>query len=517
MPLCDYEELTKTLIENFNLLADEVQLLSDRKIILEHKLNYAHSQYQLLADKYAPSDLEISSTLAKLHLPPDLQVTTPDPAGFVPLPHRRQRTSKQQTAVAIRDGRKAAQLLSGFGGTTGSTSISGTSSNVRLSPRRTSLSTVLEQDFTVPGKKSSLLCPFARPTKPPSTMVSGRPLTPSDAKDPTPHHSADPICAAMYAETMSSPPPSATGSAAKCPIRFLDQHSPEEVARYFETHKHEIPRSHEVCVKRYQRNENDIRKLDAKYGNLVSMIQGLGQTHQPMLPSDLQAQAENMELERTSNERVENWANAVSADGVGTEEDPVENREEDAVEEDDRESRFDRPLKEVRVGESPSRPWGIRVPIFDPPPEQRPVSPPPAPVSAEHIPKPAGKCPFGHGQGSLEDPPLIQESPQAKEQEERPTGKCPFGHGQEAQPGSERVEQQGRPAGQCPMDHRQKAKDTEQTPPIVQTQPTFIQTPEVPRVAGGNAPQMIFTGPVFIGYPMEQAMAFMQQYNKGAL
>jgi len=40
----DYEELTKTLAESFNLLADEVQLLSDRKIILEHKLRYAHEQ-----------------------------------------------------------------------------------------------------------------------------------------------------------------------------------------------------------------------------------------------------------------------------------------------------------------------------------------------------------------------------------------------------------------------------------------------------------------------------------------
>ncbi|KAK3060873.1 hypothetical protein LTR53_019968, partial [Teratosphaeriaceae sp. CCFEE 6253] len=30
-----------------------------------------------------------------------------------------------------------------------------------------------------------------------------------------------------------------------CPIRFMDQHSPEEVATYFEKHKHELPRSHE--------------------------------------------------------------------------------------------------------------------------------------------------------------------------------------------------------------------------------------------------------------------------------
>ena len=54
-----------------------------------------------------------------------------------------------------------------------------------------------------------------------------------------------------------------------CPIRFLDQHSPEEVATYFEKHKHELPRSHEVCVRRYQKNEEQIRKLDAKYGSPV--------------------------------------------------------------------------------------------------------------------------------------------------------------------------------------------------------------------------------------------------------
>lgn len=40
----DYEELTKTLTDNFNVLADEVQLLSDRKTILEHKLRFAHEQ-----------------------------------------------------------------------------------------------------------------------------------------------------------------------------------------------------------------------------------------------------------------------------------------------------------------------------------------------------------------------------------------------------------------------------------------------------------------------------------------
>jgi hypothetical protein len=40
----DHEELIKTLTDNFNILADEVQLLSDRKVTLEHKLRFAHEQ-----------------------------------------------------------------------------------------------------------------------------------------------------------------------------------------------------------------------------------------------------------------------------------------------------------------------------------------------------------------------------------------------------------------------------------------------------------------------------------------
>lgn len=51
MPLndFDYDELTKTLTDNFNILADEVQLLSDRKTILEHKLRFAHEQVRTYA------------------------------------------------------------------------------------------------------------------------------------------------------------------------------------------------------------------------------------------------------------------------------------------------------------------------------------------------------------------------------------------------------------------------------------------------------------------------------------
>ena len=379
-------------------------------------------------------------------------------------------------------------------GSTSGRSISGTSSHIRQSARPTPLSAVLEQDFTVPGKKSSLLCPFAVQTHSPnptmgpqnsqgaSSLESDQPLTPVDMKDPTPHHSADPICAAMYAETMCSAPPSVTGSAAKCPIRYLDQHSPEEVARYFENHKHEIPRSHEVCVKRYQRNEEDIRKLDAKYGNLVSMIQGLGQKHQSMLSKD----EVDIEVERASNEKVKKWAKDVSVDGARDEE------ELSADHEDDRYSRFDRPLREVRVGESPSRPWGISVPIQDESLPQSRLEPPTVPVSTEPKSKAGGKCPFGLG-AKAEAQQTTQVEPSYQTAESK--GQCPFPHEQMA-------------SGANPMQH--DAIKPEAT--LAQAQPVFIQTSETSKM-GNSRPQMMFTGPVFIGYPIEQAIALMQQWN----
>ena len=157
-------------------------------------------------------------------------------------------------------------------------------------------------------------------------------------------------------QSFASPPPSATGSASKCPIRYLDERSPEEIARYFETHKHEIPRSHEICVKHYQSNEESIRQLDAKYGSLVSMIQGLGVKHKPLLPA--KEEGGDTAMERRSMEKVEEWA-----ENVKTIPDNESVRSAGLRDGEDRKGHFDRPLEEIRVGESPSRPWGIRVPI----------------------------------------------------------------------------------------------------------------------------------------------------------
>lgn len=162
-----------------------------------------------------------------------------------------------------------------------------------------------------------------------------------------------------------SPPPSISGSISKCPIRMLDERSPEEIAQFFENHKHEIPRSHEICVRRYQSNSQTIRELDAKYGNLANMIKGLGVKHQPLLPSKEDDEEDNADMETKSMQKVESWAHNVDVAPGGA--DMAHDSKTHLSGSDDRHGHFDRPLKEIRVGESPSRPWGISVPAAIPP------------------------------------------------------------------------------------------------------------------------------------------------------
>ena len=201
----------------------------------------------------------------------------------------------------------------------------------------------MEKDFTTQGKPSSLECPFAKMTK---------------AHSPGVAESIDPIAAEFHADALSAQSLDAARACGKCPIRFLDKHSPEEVAQYFENHKHELPRSHEVCVKRYQQNETSIRQLDAKYGNIVSMIQGLGNKHKQYLPSEEQAALDGSDQKSTA--AVENWAKNVDGDTN------MIDGADGEVEDEPRMSHFDKPLRDVRVGESPARPWGIHVPADRP-------------------------------------------------------------------------------------------------------------------------------------------------------
>lgn len=223
----------------------------------------------------------------------------------------------------------------------------------------------LENDFTTKGTQGSLGCPYVAnrgnglPTPPGNPFAAG-------------YERTDPIRAEIHRDTFST---SATSAAHtnqnKCPIRFLDQHSPEEVAQYFENHKHEIPRSHEICVKRYQKNSDSIKQLDAKYGNLVSMIQGLGVKHKQFLPEEEQGETKDQSdgNSRHDSRSVEKWAEEISGQSpipsskAHQSESMGDKAGECMNEEEMRSPHFERPLREVRVGESPSRPWGISVPL----------------------------------------------------------------------------------------------------------------------------------------------------------
>ena len=180
---------------------------------------------------------------------------------------------------------------------------------------------------------------------------------------PTPPHTQEHFAGVPYEDSYDrhySRPPSLSGSIYKCPIRMLDERSPEEIAKFFENHKHEIPRSHEICVRRYQSNSQTIRELDAKYGNLANMIKGLGMKHQPLLPNKEDDEEDDTALDTKSMRKVESWAQHVDADNEGVQ---MSNDTKTHLSGfDDRQGHFDRPLKEIRVGESPSRPWGIPVP-----------------------------------------------------------------------------------------------------------------------------------------------------------
>lgn len=272
-----------------------------------------------------------------------------------------------------------------------------------------------------------------------------------------------------------------------CPIRFLDQHSPEEVATYFEKHKHELPRSHEICVKRYQSNEQQIRQLDEKYGNLVSMIQGLGAKHKGMLPPEPEddeengLRAESTELEEKDAEKVRKWASSVSAqvgEAAGGEQ---------AVLNDDveRQQHFERPLRDIRVGESPSRPWGISVPpkYLDKAGSEassQPVQVASSPLdtaAAKEVPNAAakadtrGKCPFGFDQAGTKAPP---------------------------KPAAPSARANSKPAAFAHADDGATAKAAD------------AARPSQARLSSPT-PQMVFNGPVFFGYSAEDAAKVLRE------
>jgi hypothetical protein len=310
-----------------------------------------------------------------------------------------------------------------------------------------------EHDFTTRnGKPSNLECPFA-----------------NMSNDDLPKGNADPIAAEFHGDgSVGSGTAYAHQNPNKCPIRYLDQHSPEEVAKYFENHKHEIPRSHAVCISRYQQNDAKIRQLDAKYGNLQNMLQSLGIKHQQYLP----AKDGEEDVRRGSGQRaavaVDEWAENVGEKVDDRAPTPVQSGEHgvEGEEHGHHAQHFEKPLREIRLGESPSRPWGISVP-----PAQE--------ATASVIPSDRGIEPLCLDR--LENGSTHAAKEQGKE--DQPAGCCPFDHG---------AKNRERPSG-VPEDEN-----------LTAGQARMKDTPTQAR------PQTIFNGPVFFGYSPEQAAALMR-------
>ncbi|KAL6229794.1 hypothetical protein BDW75DRAFT_224417 [Aspergillus navahoensis] len=443
----------KILARAFEALLLTTQQFSSKEKILHQRLEYAHDEYLKLADR-TPQGLDPHTkivaekifgrrvefdNLPKQSLNPMDVVKDLSESGNV----------GDSSLAAITEG--VGIYKSFLGPDDGSTGVVATRAGS------------LERDFTTKGTRGSLRCPFSKPHSLSSENgVNGIETTlPSQNGDTCGFQHLDPIKEEQMERRSSQAPSASVRSsnrcpASRCPIRFLDQHSPEEIADYVERHKHEIPRSHAICVKRYS---NSSRQLDAKYGDLTNMIRGLSQKHQAFLPGRRSSQTAS-----SSAERVEKWAEEVKPQTPTEEDEAIENNE-------DRKGHFDRPLRDVRVGESPSRPWGIHVPI--PPPAIEPITQS-LPVVDHALDKPLNDSTTG----ALK-------------------ARCPFGHGGGVPPPDQ-------PAIETETVHKEPVtSDATSTNEVKQTE---TQNPPNPSPAS-----IVFNGPVFFGFSPEQTATFMQQ------
>lgn len=365
----------------------------------------------------------------------------------------------------------------------------------------------LEKDFTTKGTQGSLRCPFAKINNKASEngALNGVEDAFDSKNDDACGHDVDPIKAEKN-ERRSSQAGSARSSTArcpisKCPIRFLDQHTPEEVAEYVERHKHEVPRSHAICVARYQRDSSSMRQLDAKYGNLISMIRGLSVKHQAFLPG-----AENgVPGSSSSAERVEKWAEDVGNTPKQDMHPTIREEEGEGHQEEERQGHFDRPLRDIRVGESPSRPWGIPVPI---PPDPLPASPSQSPSAP--VPPPQTQPNISPDHPATDDAsvaPLRETTPNESDAAPPPR-RCPFGHGAPKAPAP-------KPEKAEPETQTIRNDDSKGQVPGVAVDPgESPNDPQLNKSAPSPPANIVFNGPVFFGFSPEQTAILLQQLQQ---
>ncbi|KAF2749543.1 hypothetical protein M011DRAFT_398494 [Sporormia fimetaria CBS 119925] len=493
------EQLAQQVCAGFAALTGEYQLLFEQQKQLESKLSFAKQQYLDLLKRFTPSTLSQDHRFFLQELDGVGSEQSGPQTPWLDKLGQSEDAQRRERAAEIKAAETAVEKINASKNPHEVKIWSGPSADKETLPSstRSGPNSQIEKDFTTLGTPSKLGCPFAAGSRKPSPLATPRSsvsrvsLRGRRSKRPS---FTDPIRAEICPNDMASATESVEGSAAVCPIRFLNEHAPEEVAKYFENHKHEIPRSHEVCIKRFQSNTESIQQLDRKYGDLVSMIQGLGQKHQEFLPAEPD-EDEIEETEHRKENRVHSWAEEVSASlqNQPTGEEAVEDGGDES-----RTSHFDRPLKEVRVGESPSRPWGIHVP---------------AKYTDDTSSSSVGSAPTASPPPALQTRPDIGASPPK-------VSKCPFGHGAPKPTvennGNHDVNNSALPAGpqsRGPPEAMPQARPqatSQAQPPNAETKSHFPSPPQ-------SVPQMVFNGPVFLGYPPDQLMAILQSGAFGAV
>jgi cytoskeletal protein RodZ len=168
-------------------------------------------------------------------------------------------------------------------------------------------------------------------------------------------------------------------------------------------------------------------------------------------------------------------------------------------------------LRDIRVGESPSRPWGIPVPVKYLEKVQGNVSEAssqPARIPSSSMPAPQAD--------------KIVESEMEMKMKEAGKARCPFGFDQPSKPEKTATAQ---PVAQ-PKKEDGELNEAQPKPTVEKMSPqvAFI-TPDaangteqkaetVPGVAKEQS-RMVFTGPVFIGYSAEDAAKILRESGLG--
>ncbi|KAL1958861.1 hypothetical protein VTO42DRAFT_3698 [Malbranchea cinnamomea] len=477
-----YERQILALAKGFNVLLELTQKLTCQERQLRERLQFAYLQYLQVTSQLSgpPKDRALSIADRIRHKGSfeycnyttisDIRswVRGVEDSGYI--------TDSGATAVV-----EGAEVYKSLAGQLGLDNGHQTSNHCQVAADA-QVRTSMERDFTTNGVHGSLQCPFAKSDGNQSVVQveDGKPET--CAND-----DLDPIKAEFHSRRQSTASMSGrSAAAARCPIRYLDNHSPEELALYFERHKHEIPRSHAICIQRYQRNSQSLRQLDEKYGDFVTMVKDLGKYHQPYLSEN---QGDPGSRDPASVARVEKWAEDVSTKAPAMDATHLSTEGEESEGEDGRENHFDRSLRDVRVGESPSRPWGIHVPVSDPPVARSVARSPAIPVAADHV--------QSEWSRNHESPPNVVDTGATEQSQPAGPGRCPF-----------------HVPDEIPTDKNSSATETLKTPKPQSNHP--VTTPPVPssvrlETSHYRQPNAVFNGPVFFGYSPEAAALMLEK------